>query len=177
MAAYLSLAAIQVVIDSVDSDPTPGNGVKALSNTLLHLYFLVTDGWIIAPQRHGLDSIILRIHHYQRRYPDDLAPIHHTVTLAGPATGDNTKASLRQLEEALDVSNPDPVSGRCWAVLFRGLELRFFEYHRSLPVGERLVSWALESQSLGDSFHVRNDSVVVEEMLQYMTQHSIPDPR
>ena len=63
MAAYLSLAAIQLVIDSVDSDPIPGNGVKALSSTLLHLYFLVTDGWIITPQRHGLDSIILRIHH------------------------------------------------------------------------------------------------------------------
>ncbi|KAH8426083.1 uncharacterized protein LDX57_003824 [Aspergillus melleus] len=176
MAAYISLAAVQVILDSVVSDPIPGNEVKALSNTLLHLYFLVTDGWIITPERHGLDSVILRIRHYQRRYPDDLTPIHHTVALAGPTTGDNTKASLKQLEQALDLSNPDPDSGRCWALLFRGLELRFYEYHRSRPVGERLAPWALKSQSLGDSYHVRNDSVVVEEMLQHMTQHSMPDP-
>ncbi|KAI9042009.1 uncharacterized protein KD926_006346 [Aspergillus affinis] len=174
MAAYLSLDAFQELIDSIVSNPASANPNKALANSLLNFHFPITNGYIIVPEHHSPESIILRVQRHQCHSGDRIV-IHHTVAKTGQAT-DDTNASLKQLERALDLSNPD--SGRCWALLLHGLELRFYEYHRSLPVDERLVPWGLlASQPPRDSYHARSDNVIIEGMLQYMAKHSTPDPR
>ena len=78
------------------------------------------------------------------------------------------------MEAVLEKCNT--VVGRCWAVVVHGLELGFYEYHENLPVKGRLVLWDMAAQLTRNAFHVRNDSLVMDGMLRYMTQQT-PDPR
>lgn len=175
MAAYLSLPAFQELIEFVENDSVYEDSVKALANSMLSYYFPLVNGWIIAPEQNRnnsfADFIVLRV---QRRFPGDRSVIDHTVAEAKKKT-DDVAAAMDQLEYALEQSNTE--FGRCWAVLFHGLDILFYEYHEHLPENHRLVPTGPPSQPRRNKFHVRGDSRAVDEMLMHMLQHETPSPR
>lgn len=175
MAAYLSLPAFQELIEFVENDSMYEDSVKALANSMLSYYFPVVNGWIIAPEQNRnnsfADFIVLRV---QRRYPGDRSVVDHTVAEA-KKKADDLGAAMDQLENALEQSNTE--FGRCWAILFHGLNFLFYEYHEYLPENHRLIPTGPPSQPRRNKFHVRTDSLAIDEMLMHMLQNNTPNPR
>ncbi|PKY03714.1 hypothetical protein P168DRAFT_167841 [Aspergillus campestris IBT 28561] len=125
MAAYLSLPAFQELIEFVGSDSAYENSVKALASSMLSYYFPIANGWIIAPKQnrnnHLADFIVLRV---QRSFPGSRNVIDHTVAEAKKEV-DDIDGAMKQLEDALEHTNTE--FGRCWGILFHGLDVLFFE--------------------------------------------------
>lgn len=175
MAAYLSLPAFQEVIEFVENDSVYEDSVKTLANSMLSYYFPIVNGWIIAPEQNRNDSfadfIVLRV---QRRYPGDRSVVDHTVAEA-KKNKDDLSAAMDQLENALEQSNTE--FGRCWAMIFHGLNLLFYEYHQYLPENHRLIPMGPPSQPGRNKLHVRTESLAINEMLLHMLQHETPARR
>ncbi|PYH92439.1 hypothetical protein BO71DRAFT_451392 [Aspergillus ellipticus CBS 707.79] len=49
--------------------------------------------------------------------------------------------------------------------------------HTDLPENHRLIPTGPPSQRRRNKFHVRNDSLAIDEMLVHMLQHETPNPR
>ena len=175
MAAYLSLPAFQELIEFVENDSMYEDSVKALANAMLTYYFPIVNGWIVAPEQNRnntfTDFIVLRV---QRRYAGDRSVVDHTVAEAKKTT-DDIGAAMDQLENALEQSNTE--FGRCWAIIFHGLNILFYEYHEYLPENERVIPTGPPSQSRKTEFHVRTDSLAIDEMLTHMLHHETPSAR
>ncbi|PWY96677.1 hypothetical protein BO94DRAFT_17329 [Aspergillus sclerotioniger CBS 115572] len=162
MAAYLSLPAFEVLIDSVENDPTCTNAIKALTNGILNYYFPITDGWIVAPEAKKDTIGEFMVFRVKRRYPGGRSFVDHIVAEARKAVD----GSFDQMRLALEKSSPE--AGRCWGVYFHGVNVEFFEYHRDI---QGLIPWCL-AQPTRKVFHVRNDSRVVDEMMRCMSQQA-----
>ncbi|PLN86007.1 hypothetical protein BDW42DRAFT_121762 [Aspergillus taichungensis] len=175
MATYLSLPAFQELIEFVERDSVYEDSVKALAVSMLSYHFPIVNGWIIAPEQNRndrfADFIVLRV---QRRFPGDRSVIDHTVAEAKKGS-DNLDAAMEQIENALEHANTE--FGRCWAIVFHGLDILFYEYHKYLPANSRLIPTGPPSQPHTNRFHVRTDSLSVQEMLTHMLQHETPNPR
>lgn len=142
---------------------------------MLSYYFPLVNGWIVAPEPNRnntfADFIVLRV---QRRYPGDRSVVDHTVAEAKKKE-DDLGAAMDQLENAPEQSNTE--FGRCWAIMFHGLDLLFYEYHEYLTENNRLLPTGPPSQPRRNKFHVRTDSLAIDEMLMHMLHHETPNPR
>ncbi|KAL1847789.1 hypothetical protein Plec18167_002521 [Paecilomyces lecythidis] len=174
MAVYLSLPILDEVVRFAENDSTYEDSVKAMASAILNYYFPATSGYTVAPEQnrnnHFPDFIILRI---QRRFPGDRGVVDHTLAEA-KRNSDPLEASLDQLQGALDEANTE--FGRCWALMIRGPEFGFYEYHENLPENARLVPWGPPNQQR-NTFHARNDCVIIDWMLRHMVQNDAPPAR
>lgn len=174
MAVYLSLPILDELIRSVETDPTYEDSVKAMASGILNYDFPAANGYTVAPEQNRNDNFAdFIILHIQRRFPGDRGVIDHTLVEA-KCTSDSLQASLEQLENALEHAK----FGRCWAIMIHSFSFKFYEYHQNLPEYARLVPWGPPSQQqLRNSFHARNDSVIIDWMLRHMAQHDTPPAR
>jgi hypothetical protein len=65
---------------------------------------------------------------------------------------------------------------RCWAILFQGMSMKLFEYHRDQPVGARLLvcDFKVDGKTT-DTLNIRTDCRVVNSVLfQIPEQHPLP---
>ncbi|KAI9036250.1 uncharacterized protein KD926_002159 [Aspergillus affinis] len=136
MALYLSVPILDAMIKSVELEPIDSSAVKALSFGLLIYYFRPANGYLVAPVKFQInqstDNMALRV---QRLAPQSRIIIDHTVAGA-KCEGGYLLETLEQFENTFGHAKTE--FGRCWAVLFHGSILHFYEYHRDIP-GARLV--------------------------------------
>ncbi|PLB54978.1 hypothetical protein P170DRAFT_505611 [Aspergillus steynii IBT 23096] len=175
MIIYSSLPLFDVLLERAETDTPDGNWTKGLAMTMLQHYFPVADNWRTVYELNSnhrtADFRILRL---QRFRLDDRKMVNHTVALAKKDGGD-LDAALKQLEDALERTNIE--SGRCWAMLFHGLDFLAYEYYEDLPENQRLIPTGPPSQPCRSRFDMRTDGLAVEEMLMHMRQHEAPSPR
>ncbi|TAQ89976.1 hypothetical protein B7494_g1724 [Chlorociboria aeruginascens] len=114
------------------------------------------------------DFIILRI---QRRWAGDRSLVDHTLEEGSRFSG----GLLEQLTNALEHANTE--HGRCWALLFHGSGIGFYEYHHTLPANRRLVQWAEAGDPASTVYHVRNNAGAIDRMLRHMAQTAVPPVR
>lgn len=175
MATYLSLPVFQTLIELVDKEAESENEVKSLANGMLSYYFPVIKSWIIVPQPmqndSSADSLVLRVH---QRCPTTHNAIHYAVALTKKKSGDSDTAA-DQIQVALRQSTTE--SGRCWAIVFHGPEILFYEYHANLPENHQLCPTGPPSQSQKNKFHLQTDSLAIHEMFMHMREQKTPHPR
>lgn len=173
MANYISIPILDELVRFAEQDSRYEDAVKAMSSSILVHYFPPLNGFSVVSEHnrnnHYADYIVLRI---QRRFPGDRGIVDHTVVEAKKQT-DPLDGSLEQLENALENSNTE--FGRCWALLIRGVEFMFYEYHQHRPVNNRLLPWG--HQPGQNTYHVRRDSEIIDWMLRRMVQQDTPPIR
>ncbi|KFZ10282.1 hypothetical protein V502_08222 [Pseudogymnoascus sp. VKM F-4520 (FW-2644)] len=172
MSVYLSVPILDEVVRSVEDDPT-SEAVKAMASGILSYYFPPVNGYVVALEHNRNDYIEdLIIFRIRRRFPGERITVDHTfVEVKGPT--DPAEQSLDPLRGALDQSNTE--FGRCWAMIIQKTNFKFYEYHSNLPVDNRLVPRGAPNQEQSrNSFHVRNDSVIIDWMLRHMIEFNIP---
>lgn len=172
---YISIPIIDELVLFAEQDSEYEDAVKAMSSSILVHYFPPLSGFSVVSEQnrnnHYADYIVLRI---QRRFPGDRGIVDHTVVEAKKQI-DPLDASLEQLENALENSNTE--FGRCWALLIRGVEFMFYEYHQYRPVNNRLLPWGPPDQLGRNTYHVRHDSETIDWMLRQMIQQATPPAR
>ncbi|KFY05061.1 hypothetical protein O988_00292 [Pseudogymnoascus sp. VKM F-3808] len=174
MAAYLTIPILEELVRVAEDDPTD-EAVKAMASGILSYYFPPANGYLVVLEhiQNNLceDIIIFRI---KRRFPSDKTTFDHTFSEVRRLV--DATQSLDQLENALDQSSAE--FGRCWAMIIQEVTFKFYEYHTSLPAGSRLVPWGPPNQEpLRNSFHIRNDSVIVDWMLRHMVEFNSSQAR
>lgn len=180
MAVYLTIPILDELVRVVEDNPT-NEAVKAMASGILSYYFPPANGYLVVLEHiqnnFCEDMTIFRI---KRRFSSDKTTFDHTFSevrrLADPTKADPTQQSLGQLESALEQSNAK--FGRCWAMIIQKTTFEFYEYHTSLPASSRLVPWSPPDQGqLRNSFHIRNDSVIIDWMLRHMVEFNSPQAR
>lgn len=173
MANYLSIPILDELVCFAEQDSEYEDAVKAMLSSILVHYFPPLDGFSVVSKQnrnnHYVDYIVLRMQH---QFPGDRGIIDHTVVEVKKQTGP-LDTSLKQLENALENSNTE--FGRCWALLIRGVEFMFYEYHQNRPVNNRLLPWGHQPRQ--NTYHVRHDSEKIDWMLRRMIQQDIPPIR
>lgn len=175
MAVYTSVPILDELVQSVEDSPTY-EAVNAMACGILSYYFAPVNGYVVALERgrndHSADMAIYRI---RRRFPGDQSTLDHTfVGVKGPMAP--TEQSLDLLEGALERSTAR--SRECWAVIIHGSHFEFYKHHILQPVNNRLAPWGPPDQDKErNSFHVRDDSVIIDWMLRHMVQFNIPPSR
>ncbi|KAJ5713619.1 uncharacterized protein N7483_010800 [Penicillium malachiteum] len=91
----------------------------------------------------------------------------HVVVNATRAAND-LATGLEQLERDLEVETNNLMPSRLWAILFHGLELRFYEYHRDLPAGHRLIPMSPPSEPGQHTLKMRDDEEEIQGMMTYL---------
>ncbi|RAL04494.1 uncharacterized protein BO80DRAFT_441959 [Aspergillus ibericus CBS 121593] len=171
MQVYLSLPVFQALIASLEHNPTNEDAIRALAGGFMAYYFPRRRRWIIPPpdsqgnamgdfvalrffgERPSFDHIVVKV----LRNDDGLVPaLNHLQTLMEPMC---------------------PRYDNCWAIFFHGLHVRFYEYNGNFPVGRRLSPLRPASEPLRNTFHVRNDSAIVHELMRLIDDQLIPRPR
>lgn len=170
MANYISVPILDELVRFAEQDSRYEDAVKASSSSILAHNFSPLNSFVVAPKQnrnnHYTDFIVLRI---QRRFPGDREIVDHTVVKV-KRQADSLDESLKELENVLENSNTE--FGCCWALLIRGVEFMFYEYHQSRPVDNRLLPWG---HQLGqNTYHVRRDSEIIDGMFQRMIQQDTP---
>lgn len=175
MANYISILILDELVHFAEQDSKYEDAVKAMSSSILNHYFPPLNGFSVVSEQnrnnHYADYIVLRV---QRRFPGDRGIVDHSVVEAKKQT-DALDASLEQLENALEHSNTE--FGRCWAMLIRGVEFMFYEYHQHRPVNHRLLPWGPPNQPGRHTYHVRHDCEIIDWMLRRMVQQDTPPAR
>lgn len=87
------------------------------------------------------------------------------------------EAAFERLENALENSESTTRVGRCWALLIRGVEFMFYEYHQNRPGNHRLLPWGSPDQPERNGYHVRRDAETIDWMLRQMIQQDTPPIR
>jgi hypothetical protein len=148
--------------------------MKTLANSILSFYFPIFNGWLMTPgqsrSNRPAESIFLRL---QRRSAGDRGISDHVVAEV-KRKADSVEVVIQQLENTLAYSETE--SGRYWVIIFDGLHILFYEYHGSHPRNHRLVPIGPPSQPGRNEFHVRTDSLVVDEMFGYLLQRESLSP-
>ncbi|RDL41228.1 Uncharacterized protein BP5553_01207 [Venustampulla echinocandica] len=173
--SYISIPILDELVAFVENGSVYEDAVKSMGSGILNYYFPAINGYSVGPEQNRNnfypDSIIFRI---QRRWAGDRGLVDHTLAEATKAA-DALEPSLAQLTTALE--NAITEHGRCWAVLFHGCEIRFYEYHDNLPLKHRLVQWAEAGDPAETVYHVRNNSGTIDRMLCHMGQTAEPPIR
>lgn len=175
MENYISIPILAEFVRFAEQDSKYEDAIKAMSSSILNHYFPPSTGYSVVSEQnrnnHYADYIVLRI---QLRFPGDRGIVDHTVVEAKKQT-DPLHASLEQLENALENSNTE--FGRCWALLIRGTDFMFYEYHQNRSANDRLLPWGPPDQPRQNKFHVRRDATIIDRMLRHMIQHHTPPAR
>ncbi|KAL3473824.1 hypothetical protein BJX99DRAFT_260940 [Aspergillus californicus] len=177
MAIYLSLEMADELVKFAENDSIYEDAVKAMASAILNHYSLLSDGFSVSPEQNRINNcpdFILRILRIQRRFSGDRSVVDHTVAEATSST-DNLDEAMDQLGNALENANTE--FGRCWALMVRGPDFMFYEYHANLPVNQRLVPWGPATEPNRNVFHARHNCVAIDWMLRHMQTHNTPQPR
>lgn len=175
MSVYLSVPILAEVVRSVEDESTY-EAVKAMASGILSYYFPPVNGYTVTLEHNRNDhSEYMAIFRIQRRFPGDRSTVDHTfVEVKDPR--DPAEQSLDPLRGALEQSNTE--FGRCWAMIIQKTNFKFYEYHSNLAVDNRLVPLGPPNQEQSrNSFHVRNDSVIIDWMLRHMIEFNISPAR
>ena len=189
--AYISIPIIEAMIFRVeqgDSDIEYENVIKAMSSSILNYYFPLVNGFLVVltseqnqNQSHDYDyGYGSRVFRIRRHCPDSRGIVDHTVTVVETekrVDPSSLEASLERLENALE--NPESTTGvgRCWALLIRGVEFMFYEYHQHRPGNYRLLPWGPRDQPEWNVYHVRRDAETIDWMFRRMVQQDDPPIR
>ncbi|PLB34911.1 uncharacterized protein BDW47DRAFT_128598 [Aspergillus candidus] len=170
MTVYLAIPILDELVRIVEDHPDHEDTVKAMASGILNYHFPPTNGYTVTPEQNSdyTAMVTLRIRRY---FPGDRGLADHTVVGVERAK-DSLNASLGQLENALEHINIK--FGRGWAIVVHGYTFNFYEYHASLPEHARLIPWGPPSQQQQNSFHAREDGVVIDWMLRHMAQNDRP---
>ncbi|GLA66565.1 hypothetical protein AtubIFM54640_009144 [Aspergillus tubingensis] len=174
MAEYLTMPILNELIRRVEEDPSNADAVKAMTSGILSYYFLINEGFIVAPKSTSNEfstGFEYKIRHIQPSRSENRKIVDHVV--ARSEVDNILQSCISRLQQSIQHRIPGVES--CWAVLVQGQSVYFYEYHGQLPEHERLVPWALSGQSQEQhAFHVRRDSVQIERMLRHMALHDMP---
>ncbi|RAK89680.1 hypothetical protein BO79DRAFT_254431 [Aspergillus costaricaensis CBS 115574] len=174
MAEYLTMPILNELIRRVEEDPGNEDAVKAMTSGILSFYFSIDEGFIVAPISTGgkcSTGFGYIIRHIQPSLSENRKIADHVVVRS--EVDDNLQSCIDRLRHSIE--SRAPVVESCWAVLVQGQSVYFYEYHGQLPEHERLVPWELSGQSQEQhAFHVRRDSVQIEQMLRHMALHDMP---
>ncbi|KGO71325.1 hypothetical protein PITC_062900 [Penicillium italicum] len=166
---YLSLPAIAEFINAYEDKPTAEN-VKIMVSGLLTYAFDSNDGWVLKWQEdeenNHSNCFIVRAVGEER----SLHAIVKVILDTSGAIEENWDQSIPRL-----LSAPLP-NERCWAILFRGLKFRFYEYHREQQSDERLVpcDFKLKDKSK-HAVHIRKNADAINNVLISIPSQ-IPEP-
>ncbi|KAJ5155447.1 hypothetical protein N7492_008250 [Penicillium capsulatum] len=155
MTAYVSLEAFQALIRNLEDDSSHKNLVNALANAILSYHFLLSNSFA--------STAATRIQ------------LIHYVVVEAKRKDDDLGTAVEQL--VIDLEQAETESGRRWRIIFDGLDVLFYEYHANLPAGHRLIPAGPPSQPSRSVFHMRDDSLAVDEMMDHMRQRETPGPR
>lgn len=145
-----------------------------MAAVILSYYFPPANSYAVA-LKNGRRDANIAIFRIRRRFPGDLSTVDHVfIEVKGPT--DLAEQSVDPFCGALDQSNTK--FGRCWAMVIHKTNFKFYEYHSNLPPDKRLVPWGPPNQAQPrNSFHVRNDSVIIDWMLRHMIEFHVPPAR
>ncbi|KAF7588709.1 hypothetical protein BBP40_005310 [Aspergillus hancockii] len=155
----------QVFIRFVKKYPQLDIWVEILAKQILDRHF--REEWTVLEDRSA--DVTLRV----QRLPVSQHPcgnqhfVDHVVVKAARAS-EYLHFSLERLKNALGQIETE--SGRCWAMLFRGLNITLYEYHQYLPVNDRLICKF-------DSLHIERNSIGIQALLAYIARGIIPPQR
>ncbi|KAK4869868.1 hypothetical protein LT330_005592 [Penicillium expansum] len=166
---YLSLPAIAEFLNAYQDNPTAEN-VKIMVSGLLTYAFDSNDGWVLKWQEdeenNHSNCFIVRAVGEERS-------LHAIVKVILDATGsikENWDQSIPRL-----LSAPLP-NQRCWAILFRGLKVRLYEYHREQEPDERLVPCDFKiKEKRKHAVHIRKNADAINNLL-ISIPNQIPEP-
>lgn len=180
---YISFPIVEtVVLRAEQEDSEYENSVKAMSSAILNYYFPPVNGFAVfseqsRPNDYGYKTYAARI---RRHFEDGRAIDNHTVAVVEmkkQVDSGSLDTSLERLEHAVENSKSATEAGRCWALLIRGVEFMFYEYHQHRPGNDRLLPWGPPDQPERNVYHVRQDAGTIDWMLRRMAQQDTPPIR
>ena len=188
---YISIHIIEAMVYNVeqeDSDTEYENATKAMSSSILNYYFPLVNGFLVTltseenqnnkEYDYGYGSGVF--FRFRRHVLNSIGFLDRTVTVVETekrVDPSSLEASLERLENALENSESTTGVGRCWALLIRGVEFMFYEYHQHRPGNYRLLPWGPRDQPEWNVYHVRRDAETIDWMFRRMVQQDDPPIR
>ncbi|EKV16563.1 hypothetical protein Pdw03_5547 [Penicillium digitatum] len=166
---YLSLPAIAEFINAYEEKPTAEN-VKIMVSGLLTYAFDSNDGWVLKWQEdednnHSNCFIVKAI--------GDERSLQAIVKVILDTSGSIKENWDQSVPRLIDAPLPNE---RCWAIVFRGLKVRLYEYHRDQEPDERLVPCDFKiKDKIKHAVHIRKNADAVNNVL-ISIPNRVPEP-
>jgi len=171
---YISIPILDELVKFAENDSVYEDAVKAMGSGILNYYFQAINGFSVAPEQNRDDNYPTSSSSESSIVGQEIEALW-IILLQKRRRQLSLGASLEQLTNALEYANTE--HGRCWALLFHGSGIRFYEYHHNLPEDQRLVQWAEAGDPARTVYHVRNNAGAIDRMLRHMAQTAVPPVR